>query len=264
MESISVFELIKVGIGPSSSHTMGPWRAGQSFITWLKDNGTFNSVKQIQVHLYGSLAKTGKGHGSDIAVTLALSGEIYTKINTDLISDKIEKIKKEGALIFNNERKLRFDFTKDIIFHYDQTLELHPNGMKFSATLSDASVIEKIYFSIGGGFIINEEKGCTVKEKREARKIKTVYPCHDAKTILKRTSELELSFSKLILLNEQAWNTPEQVHEKCLELWKEMKKCIYRGISKDGELPGGLRVVRRAKSINDNLLEQQKYQNTNE
>lgn len=264
MESISIFELIKIGIGPSSSHTMGPWRAAETFLAEVDQTTSLEKITAVTVHLYGSLAKTGKGHGTDIAVTLGLAGENYIQINSDLIPEKIASIKEAKEINLAGKQALSFDMEKNVIFHYDQMLDFHPNGMKFVATINDSTKIEKTFFSIGGGFIIDEKESCAVKEKRQERKVVTPHPCHSASDIQNKTSELKLSVSELVLLNEQAWNSELDIKNKTLLLWEEMKACIFRGISKSGILPGGLDVKRRAKTINDKLLGDAKYNNINQ
>jgi len=259
MESISVFEILKIGIGPSSSHTMGPWKAAELFIQSIKSKQNILQVKEVFVFLYGSLAKTGKGHGTDIAVMMGLSGEDYTRINTDDISDKVAHIKSNQELLFAQQKLIPFIYENNILFEYKQTLAQHPNGMMFRAILENGDVFEEKYFSVGGGFVASENQ-----EQDTNTAIVTPYPCHNAYTIAERCLNMNMSISTLTLLNEEAWRTKTQIHEDALNIWREIKDCIFRGINKGGILPGGLNVKRRAAEINDRLLEGVKYHDVNE
>lgn len=239
MESISVFDLIKIGIGPSSSHTMGPWEAALHFCKEVENTGKLNSLHAIKVYLYGSLAKTGRGHGTDFAVTLGLAGYDYRLVNTDLLSKEYVKILAENQILFGGKKQVSF---RDVIeFQPSITLDEHPNGLKFEAFFDDHTAFSKIYFSIGGGFI-KEEGVSNVLENRVASK----YPCHDGESIINYCSKLNIRFSDLIFLNESTWHTEEEIKNKALSLWNEMKDSIWRGCQKDGILPGNLGVKRRA------------------
>lgn len=256
MESISAFEIIKVGIGPSSSHTMGPWRASERFINVLKLKGHYNKVVEITTYLYGSLAKTGIGHGSDIAIMLGLSGENFTKIDTDLIPEKIEKIKSGGVLNFNNEIEIPFDYETHIQFEYDKTLKFHPNGMRLVAKLSDGNIFDVNYYSIGGGFVVRDGQD---DEDIKNHSVETKYPCHSAADILKSCKNLNLKVSELVFLNEQAWRTPAEIRSQALWIWEEIKECVFRGVSKKGILPGGLNVRRRAFDLSNKRLDGKRF-----
>lgn len=157
MESISVFEMIKIGIGPSSSHTMGPWIASGMFIRRIQQFSPLEEVVNVKVHLYGSLAKTGKGHGTDVALLMGLSGEDYTTINTNTIAEKFEKLQNGTALNLNNTNTIDFSYTRDVIFHKDKSMPQHPNTLVFEATLKSGEVITRNYYSVGGGFVATDE-----------------------------------------------------------------------------------------------------------
>lgn len=261
MESISAFEIIKVGIGPSSSHTMGPWRAAQRFLESLEAKGLFEQIDMIQVSLYGSLAKTGHGHGSDVALLMGLSGELYTEIDTDSIPDKVATIKDSGLIKLNGKIDIPFDYKTDLLFEYHITLDFHPNGMKFFAATKDGRVFEDYYFSIGGGFVVKE--GADDDAIRNHSKV-TKYPCHTAKDIIENCRKLNMRVSELVFLNEQTWRTPAEIRSHALYIWEEIKQCVYRGVCKKGILPGGLNVRRRAHELTKKRLEGRKFSNVEE
>ena len=261
MESISAFEIIKVGIGPSSSHTMGPWRAAERFINVLKLKNHFENVVEITTYLYGSLAKTGLGHGSDIAVMLGLSGEKFTTIDTDSIPDRIEEIKSSGKLLFNKEIEISFNYEKNIRFEYDTTLDFHPNGMRIVAHLADGNLFDVNYYSIGGGFVVREgQDDDDIMNRAEDTK----YPCHSAKDILNNCKKLNLRISELVFLNEQTWRKPKEIRAHALNIWSEIKSCIFRGVNNKGILPGGLNVRRRAVELNLKRLDGRKFTDVDE
>jgi L-serine dehydratase len=254
MESISAFDIIKVGIGPSSSHTMGPWKAAEMFINSLKKHQKLSKTLQIRVELFGSLAKTGHGHGTDIAVLLGLDGEDFTQINTNLIDEKIARIKREKTIHPSENLVLNFDYENDLIFRFDASLPFHPNGILFQAWLENEEIFEEKYYSVGGGFVVMEEA-----QPNESAKKVSPFPCHDADTILKHCTEKNISVSELVKINEQTWKTSQEIDNQCLILWREIQEAIYRGCHKEGILPGGLNVQRRAAKINNKLLFEQRY-----
>lgn len=257
MDSISAFEIIKVGIGPSSSHTMGPWLAAGRFVQEL---GDLDAVVTVTARLYGSLAKTGVGHGTDIAVLLGLSGEDYTRIDTATIPARIAAIKENGCLRLGGVVTVPFVYERDLVFDFDTTLEQHANGMSFSATFKDGTVVERIYFSLGGGFIATDNDA----EPSATPKIVTPYPCHSGADLERNCRTLGLSVSDLTYLNEQAWRTRAEIDALALSLWKEIRECIFRGVNSEGYLPGGLKVRRRAAEINRRLLGTARYYNIGE
>ncbi|MFM2156275.1 MAG: hypothetical protein RL516_1024 [Bacteroidota bacterium] len=259
MESISAFEMIKIGIGPSSSHTMGPWIASGMFIRRIQQFSPLEEVISIKAHLYGSLAKTGKGHGTDVALLMGLSGEDYTTIDTNTITEKFERIQNGNTLNLNNSHAIDFSYSRDVIFHKDKSMPQHPNTLVFEANLKSGEAITRNYYSVGGGFVATDEANTINKSA-----IVTPYPCHMANSILSYCEQLNVSVSDLIFLNEQAWRTKEEITEKALHIWKEIKDCIYRGTHKNGILPGGLQVKRRAAEINNKLLPNVKYNNVDE
>lgn len=249
MESISVFEIIKVGIGPSSSHTMGPWRAAGYFLAYLNKLEKLEEVTEIKTHLFGSLAKTGMGHGTDVAIMMGLSNEDFIIVNTDKIDEKVATIKESGCICISEKNKIRFDYSKHIIFEKNKSLDYHPNGMRFEAVLQDGSVMEREYFSVGGGFVVTRDADHIADNP-----VQTKYPCHSSQEILDNCQKLNLKISELIMLNETAWRTESEIRRQALYLWSEIKHCIYRGVNKSGVLPGGLNVRRRAYDLNKKLL----------
>lgn len=260
MESISVFDIIKIGIGPSSSHTMGPWKAAELFLaSLLKHNISVTEITEVSIYLYGSLAKTGRGHGTDIAILLGLSGDDYTKIDTNTIPQKIEDIKKRQKIYLGGASEIDFDYNKHLIFDPTITLDFHPNGMLFKAIKSDGSSFEENYYSVGGGFVAAGEVNTI-----NVNAIITPYPCHFALTILDNCNKMNLRVSDLIYINEKAWRPIEEIKKNALLIWHEMKECIFRGVYKNGILPGGLNVKRRAAEINNHLLQGRKFQNVDD
>jgi L-serine dehydratase len=259
MESISAFDIIKIGIGPSSSHTMGPWRAAELFSQVLVQKGILEKTQQVKVDLFGSLAKTGIGHGTDIAVLLGLDGEDYTKIDTNLVGAKIERIKTEHTIHLLGTHKIPFYYEDDLIFHFNENLPFHPNGIRFTAWLENDEVHIEEYFSIGGGFVVQENQS----DSSITLKV-TPYPCHHAETILKHCNAMNLRVSDLVYLNEQTWRSKAEIKAQCLQIWEEIKACIWRGCHREGILPGGLNVKRKAAGINKKLLGDATYQNMDE
>ncbi|WP_339902744.1 L-serine ammonia-lyase [uncultured Cyclobacterium sp.] len=254
MESISIFEIIKVGIGPSSSHTMGPWRAALFFLDHLRKNNQLHKVTEICTSLFGSLAKTGKGHGTDIAVILGLSNEDFKTIDTDKIGEKIEGIKSQGSISISAKHSIYFNYERHILFDYSKSLEYHPNGMRFEATLKDGSLISQEYFSVGGGFVVKQNTGHVATNP-----ITSKYPCYSQKDLLDNCKRLNLSISELVMLNETAWQTKAETRKQALYIWEEIKNCIFRGVNKSGILPGGLKVRRRAYDLNKKFLQDQNF-----
>ena len=260
MESISVFEIIKVGIGPSSSHTMGPWNAAESFIRKIKTDHQLEEVTEIFVEFFGSLAKTGIGHGTDIAGMLGLSGENFKLIDTSKIDEKVAYIKFSKTLNLNGEKQIPFIYGHHLILNKQKSLDFHPNGMIFKAIFENGEELIQDYYSIGGGFIATQEAN-----SYENHCTRTLYPCHNGKDIDKNIEKLGLDkISDLVFLNEESWRTKEETEKEALYIWQQIKECIYKGVNKEGILPGGLNVTRRAAGLNSKLLGENVYKNINE
>lgn len=260
MESISVFEIIKVGIGPSSSHTMGPWNAAEMFLNDIRRHHDINEVEEVFVEFFGSLAKTGVGHGTDIAAMLGLSGENFKKIDTDKINDKIAQIKDSATINLGGDKPLPFIYGKHLILNMEKSLDFHPNGMIFKAVFKNGEILVKDYYSVGGGFVATKEDNSI-----ESHCVRTLYPCHNGEDVEKYCQQLNIErFSDLIYLNEEAWRTKEETKNEALYIWQQIKECIYKGINKEGILPGGLNVSRRAADFNKKLLGEKAYKNIDE
>lgn len=247
--SISVFEIIKVGIGPSSSHTMGPWKAAELFLDRIRAERNLSDVAEVFVEFFGSLAKTGIGHGTDIAGMLGLSGENFEVIDTTQITSKVEAIKNSGTLRLGGEVEVPFVYGHHLVLNMMKNLDFHPNGMIFKAVFKDGGELEQDYYSIGGGFVTTQE--ATSVDEVATR---TKYPCHLAEDVERYCEELNVTFSELIYTNEEAWRTKAETKAHALGIWDNIKDCIYKGVMQEGELPGGLRVVRRAAALNRKLL----------
>jgi L-serine dehydratase len=253
-EAISVFDIFKIGVGPSSSHTLGPWRAAQHFVKRLKDQQLFPQVRSVQVRLYGSLAKTGIGHGTDIAVQLGLSGEDPVHCRVEAIGSIIEQIRSKRQLQLDNSILLEFDPGKHIEFRAAESLPFHPNGLSFEAVLEGGKTFCETYFSIGGGFIVQENQvGST------ASQVQLPFPIDTAEDLLHWCRKTGLSISEIVLENEGAWRPEHESRQGLLNIWQVMKQCMYRGCHTEGMLPGGLDVKRRAAALNRKLLGDIKY-----
>lgn len=260
MESISVFEIIKVGIGPSSSHTMGPWNAATSFISLIKRDKPIAEVKEVFLEFFGSLAKTGIGHGTDIAGMLGLNGENFQTIDTTKIDEKVEYIKQNKTLNLGGEKVIPFVYGHHLILNKAKTLDFHPNGMIFKAIFEDGTELVQDYYSVGGGFIATQEQNSFEKDC-----VRTLYPCHHASDVVKYCEKFSFEkFSDLILVNEESFRTQEETRANALYIWHQIKECIYKGVNKEGYLPGGLNVSRRAAGINRKLLGDVIYKNKDE
>ncbi len=260
MQSISVFEIIKVGIGPSSSHTMGPWNAAEMFLELIKTKRPLTEVREVFVEFFGSLAKTGVGHGTDIAGMLGLAGENFKTIDTTSIDDKIAHIKNTQQLLLGNKKIIPFIYGKHLILNKEKSLDFHPNGMIFKAVFEDGEELTQDYYSVGGGFVATKEDN-TFKNSC----IRTMYPCHKGEDLLKYCEKLSLSrISDLVHINEEAWRSRNETEKEALYIWKQIKECIYKGVNKEGMLPGGLQVSRRAPFLNNKLLSNRKYKNIDE
>lgn len=264
METISVFDIIKVGIGPSSSHTMGPWRAAQLFCELIEARGLLETVTSVRVSLFGSLALTGLGHGTDVAIALGLSGEDYTKIDTNLVPSYIDAIKQSGEIDLSGKRRIPFSYASDIVFERGKTLPRHPNAMRFEAFRGKDALVSEEYFSIGGGFILVGDKEGTSAELARPLYARPLYACQNAAMIERYCRELQCSVSNLVWRNEEAWRSETETRETAVAIWQEILDCVYRGVSRSGILAGGLGVKRRAKELNQTLLKHAPYHSRHE
>ncbi|MER5428914.1 L-serine ammonia-lyase [Streptomyces sp. NPDC002588] len=243
--AISVFDLFSIGIGPSSSHTVGPMRAAGLFARRLRNEGLLPSVTRVRAELYGSLGATGHGHGTPKAVLLGLAGDSPRTVDVETADDRVEGVRSTGELDLLGERKIPFSFTEDLKLHRRKTLPYHANGMTLWAyDASGAELLTKTYYSVGGGFVVDEEAVGADRIKLDDTALK--YPFRTGDELLRLTEETGLSISSLMLENERAWRTEKEIHEGLLDIWRVMRACVSRGMSREGILPGGLRVRRRA------------------
>ena len=249
MECISVFDMLKIGVGPSSSHTLGPWRAAERWIQELHEKEQFEQVQEVKAKLYGSLSLTGKGHATDIAVVLGLLGTDPVTIPIDSISKSIENIKRNHRLLFGGHRSIPFDFEKDIIF-LREFLPFHANGIRFEATMHNGETVAETYYSIGGGFVIKE--GSQSKENKEAFK-SFPFPIKTGEELLAFCKNENKSISEIVLENERSLKTDEEIDSGLRQIWDTMLECMYTGCHTEGTLPGGLNVRRRAYDIHQKL-----------
>lgn len=252
MERISVFDVFKIGVGPSSSHTMGPWIAARKFT----ENIEPRDIVSLQIKLYGSLAKTGRGHGTDVAVMLGLCGHHPTTIAVEKLDGYIAAIRREKKLLLKEEGLIDFDPFQDIVYIFEK-LPFHPNALTCVAKTGNGDVFEETYYSIGGGFVMQE--GDSPAEKQT---VELPYPIDNELDIIRWVNETGLSIPDIILKNELVWRDEPAVRAGVMEIWQTMLACIYKGCHTDGELPGGLAVQRRAHKINITLLNGVNYSNT--
>lgn len=253
-EAISVFDIFKIGVGPSSSHTLGPWRAAEKFCSYLKENDLLLKVSSVHVLLYGSLAKTGKGHGTDIAVMLGLNGEDPVTFDVDLLNQRISDIASQKELLLAGEHSIPFDPIRNIEFLYDETLPYHPNALTFLAALTTQENVAQTYYSVGGGFVEQE-----IAETTSNENISLPFPIDNADQLLHWCMKTGLPVSGVVLENESAWRAETDTKEGLKRIWTIMQECIYRGIHRSGNLPGGLHVKRRAAELNTRLLNGRTY-----
>jgi len=253
-ESISVFDIFKIGIGPSSSHTLGPWRAAQRFIYFLEKEHKLSEIISIQVLLYGSLAKTGKGHGTDIAVQLGLNGDDPVTFEVNQIDTKISGIKNSKKLLLNGSHEINFDPATDIVFLFSESLPYHPNALSFLATFSNGEQIAETYYSIGGGFVKKEGEVAGGNSS-----VQLPFPIDTANDLLHWCMKTGMLISEVVMENENSWRNETKTKQGILNIWDAMKACIYRGCHTKGMLPGGLNVSRRAAALNHKLIDAKPY-----
>jgi L-serine dehydratase len=253
-EQISVFDILKIGVGPSSSHTLGPWRAAQRFVKDLQAKGKLDQINSIHVNLYGSLAKTGIGHGTDIAIMLGLSGFDPVTMDINQINPVIESIKKDKKINIHQQQLIAFNYAHDIAFLKQESLPYHPNALTFTVVLASAEVYQETYYSVGGGFIQKEGEEALLSDK-----VIPKYEMQTASHLLDVCIRADKNISSIVLENEKCWNTEQAINEKLLQIWQVMIDCIYKGCHEEGILPGGLLVNRRAAAINKRLLAGKNY-----
>ncbi|MBD5803129.1 L-serine dehydratase 1 [Azoarcus sp. Aa7] len=243
--AISVFDLFKIGIGPSSSHTVGPMRAAQVFANGLKESGLLARVGSVKAELFGSLGATGKGHGSDKAVLLGLEGEAPDLVDTEQVDGKLARIRGEQRLLLAGEHPIVFVEREHLVMHRRQSLPYHPNGMRIAAfDAAGETLCSKVYYSVGGGFVVDESAAGADRIVEDSTPL--AHPFRSGDELLAQCREKNLSISQLMLENERAWRTDAETRSGLLRIWDVMQLCVRRGCEKEGIMPGGLKVKRRA------------------
>lgn len=251
---VSVFDLFKIGIGPSSSHTVGPMVAANLFLQSLAKRTAITKISGIEIELYGSLAATGKGHATDTAILLGLLGHLPSTIDTRLTEQYLAPILMDKTLTIAGEHSVVFDQDYDIHWYSDTVLPYHPNAMTIRAKLADEFHYQQTYYSVGGGFVINEEDATNPDDDHATPSIGAIpYPFNSAAELLAQCNEHNLSISKLVLANECHYRDQEEVYAYLDSIWEAMQDCVTRGCQYNGILPGGLEVKRRAQALHVQL-----------
>lgn len=246
--AISVFDMFKIGIGPSSSHTVGPMRAARAFCLELEEKGVFENTSQVITQLYGSLALTGKGHGTDKAVLLGLAGEKPDEIDPDVIDRMLQKIADEEAIELLGKHRIAFDRDMHLLFLKSEMLERHSNGMRFTALDEHSNTLHaQEYYSVGGGFIVRGDDAAG--DGSTQSDVEVPFDFSSSEQLLAFCRENKLKIHELVLENEKAWRNETEIREKLLEIWHVMQECVERGTREEGVLPGGLNVKRRAPKL---------------
>ena len=248
----SIFDMFTIGIGPSSSHAVGPMRAAKRFTDRVVGRGNRAATATVRAELFGSLALTGKGHGTDSAVLMGLEGETPEDINPETISTRVAAIRSGGKLALPGGAPVPFEEKRDLVFHRTEMLPLHTNGLRFSAVDAAGAVLDSaIYYSIGGGFVIGEDGVPRLDPNAPA----VPYPFTTGADLLKMAEESGLSISGLMLENEKTRQPEAAVREGLSKIWRVMRECVERGLRREGVLPGGLKVRRRAPRLHKQLVE---------
>lgn len=246
--AISVFDMFKVGIGPSSSHTMGPMKAAVYFLRDIAAENLIEQIDHIVVELYGSLALTGIGHGTDKAVMLGLEGSLPDTIDPDTIEPRLEKIQNTKQIHLNNQKAIAFDSQKHLVFYRRKVLPYHPNGIRFIAFDATAKeLLNRTYYSIGGGFVVDESMAAKDRLKKDT--VTVAYPFKSARELLDICKEKNLTIADVMLANEKAWRAEAETMAGLERIWSTMDACIHRGLQIEGILPGKLKVKRRAARV---------------
>ncbi len=242
-----MFDMFSIGIGPSSSHTVGPMRAALRFVEGIAAADILESVEGLKVELFGSLGHTGKGHGSDIAVILGLMGGRPDSIDPDSVPKQVGDVRSAGKITLVGKHEVAFLPDRDLVFHRRETLPLHSNGMRFSALGPDGGVLlERVFYSVGGGFVVNQDG---VSEGVGGERCDVPHPFSTGRELLHACHASGLSISTVMFENECAWRPAAEVRRLLLEIWSVMVACVQRGCEREGILPGGLKVRRRAAAL---------------
>ena len=250
--AVSVFDLFKIGIGPSSSHTVGPMRAARMFVARLTHEGLLARTARVKSDLYGSLGATGKGHGSDKAVLLGLAGHEPDTVDIEKVPGELEAMRRDKQVLLGGSQAIAFDEPADLVMHRRETLPFHANGMRFTAF--DAAGVEienRVYYSVGGGFVVSDEVAADGTKQKVIAPDTTVlpYPFHSGDDLLRLTAADKISIAELMRRNERHWRSDDEVHAGLMKIWKVMQECVVRGCRTEGILPGGFKVKRRAAQL---------------
>ena len=246
--AVSVFELFKIGIGPSSSHTVGPMLAAHTFIQRLQSSNLLNQVESLQVTLFGSLAFTGRGHSTDKAVLLGLSGELPDQVDPDKIDGIVQEIQSSGVIRLAGQVRIGFSEKTDLIFNKREALPYHTNGMRFRAFDEGGEVlIQRDYYSVGGGFVVTHDEAAADRIVKD--KTPLPYPFNSGDELLALCARHDMNIASIMMANEKEWHSEKEIRDGLLNIWNAMHRCIKRGYSSSGVLPGGLNVNRRAPSL---------------
>ncbi|MGL5999992.1 MAG: L-serine ammonia-lyase [Pseudomonas proteolytica] len=250
--AISVFDLFKVGIGPSSSHTVGPMRAAATFAQSLADQQVLEQTQRVEVRLYGSLSATGVGHATDRACVMGLMGEWPDRVDPTSIGPRIQQLRESGRLLLAGTQEISFNWQHDLLL-LEESLSYHPNAMSLHAYGTDGLLSEQTYYSVGGGFIIEAaeaESGIAPTSD-----VELPYDFSSAVELLALCNKHGLRVSELMMANERAWRSDEDIRSGLLHIWSVMRECVEQGLRDEGILPGGLDVPRRAAKLHRSLLE---------
>lgn len=251
--AISVFDLYTIGIGPSSSHSIGPMRAAWRFTEKLREAGVIHDVAAVEVRLYGSLALTGQGHGTDRAVLLGLEGVQPELVDPDEVAPRVAKIRQSRRLWLGARREIAFDEDRQLLYLRKETLPQHPNGMRFAAfDVSGRELLAYTCFSIGGGFVVDEADASRDRLSRDETELP--YPYRSGDDLLRMSADSGLTVSEMTRANERAWRGDDEIREGLLARWRVMQQCVERGCREEGVLPGGLNVRRRAPDLLKRLI----------
>ena len=259
---ISVFELFKIGIGPSSSHTVGPMKAANAFLSLLKTKNYLNPEKlsNIKSELFGSLALTGKGHGTDKAVLIGLEGDSPDKVNISSINPRYNNMIKNSTIKINSDFDIKFNIKKDLLFHKKKILPFHTNGMKFTAFDVDGNnLLSKNYYSVGGGFFLSEDDIKKEKEKKDGKeesndRLIPELEFNTGKEMILQCEKHNISLKELMMINEKTWRSENEINDMLDEIWFVMDNCIKNGLNSEGYLPGPLKVRRRAHTLYSQVI----------
>ncbi|GAB3741740.1 L-serine ammonia-lyase [Silanimonas algicola] len=251
--AVSLFDIFKIGIGPSSSHTVGPMRAAARFLErWLQAPGQLGEVARVRAELYGSLALTGRGHGTDKAVLMGFEGHWPDRIDPDVIPGSLERIRGSKRIRLMGTHEIAFDEKRDLVFNKREKLPYHTNGMRFTAFDAEGTVIAtRDYYSVGGGFVVNTDEAA--EDRIVADTTELPHPFHSGDELLARCKESGLSIAQLMFENEKVWRPEAEIREGLDRIWEAMRACVARGIREEGVLPGGLKVGRRAPTMAQEL-----------